>query len=201
MAEIELLLRSMLHQGADFWLFMKDQDPKQLAGRMGLLAVVLLTAYATKSLWKGYKHNFKFSKEPVYIGSRKLAGAGGWGGLLLLPTVLVETVLMPLYLLLGCFAPRSEAEKSKDFDEKRDVASTLKRHKNLQDNLNSRIMELEEETARQNTRIHSLTLDLADALSLVKKMKLAEQKAGRTYSSVTPREPARRKVYPASVDL
>jgi len=169
MTEMELFVRSLLHHGADFMVGMKGQDSKQLAVKIGTIAAVLVGIYMSKKVWGGYRRNFTFSKKLVYIGSKKLAVEGGWGGMLLLPAAVVETVLFPLYLLLGCFSPRSDEEKQKMLNQDKDVIKTLDRHSGLQENLNERLMESEDKLHDLEQHIKRLTDSVGKVLSEVKK--------------------------------
>lgn len=177
MTEMELFVRSVLHHGADFMVSMQGQDSKQLMVKVGTVAAVLASIWLSKKAWGGYRNRFKFSKKLVYIGSKKLATDGGWGGMLLLPSVIVETVLFPMYMLLGCFTPRSEEEKNREFNERRDVAKAISRQSKLQENINSRIMELEDAYSTLERYVDAVNSRQGKILSEIKKDREIDQSA------------------------
>lgn len=86
---------------------------QELASTAISAVTLILGGLLIKNTVKGYRTNFRFSKNPFYFGTRKAVGAGGALSFLTLPLALIETAISPLYALIGLFTPRDEEDKAR----------------------------------------------------------------------------------------
>jgi hypothetical protein len=130
---------------------------------------LILGGLLLKALFKGYRVNFRFSKNPFFFGTRKAVDAGGFYSFLTLPIGLIEACLSPLYLALAMFTPRDEHDKAqmksklvsvKDLAKeleslKRELVRT-KRKVNVHNEKISRVEDSREKTDQMAAQLSSL---------------------------------------------